>query len=221
MLLLDDMPNCTWSQLLRRAITVGIVFALVVLPASANAQAFVEIRAGAHGSSILVRDSINQAITIQPRVAPSVVIAAGSALNETWLLSFSVRWTKSDLMRREADQEATILPLTVWTGMLAVRRSLTDWAFVEGSIGGIKYAPGGTLDGTIFQADTPLLPSAGLSGRVEKGLGNRWGVGLELSYDFHRFTTQALREVGIGAQRSVHRIAMSIVLKARFSGETR
>ena len=194
---------------------------LVALPAPASAQISVEARAGAQFSSILVRDWINQEITVGAKPAPSMVLAVGSRLNDRWHLSFGLRWSRSDLVRREAGQEVAILPLTVWTGTLALRRPLTDWAAIEGSIGGIKYAPSGELDGTIFQDNAPLLPAAGLSARVEQGLGSRWGVGLEVAYDFHRFTTQALRDTGIGEHRSVHRVAVSVVFRGNLTSATR
>lgn len=222
MLLLVVMTDCFRSlRSPHRSVPAVLAVFLCVHSASSNAQAFLEIRAGGQGSSVLVRDSINQVITVKPKAGPSIALAGGSALNDRWILSFSLRWTKSDLMRREAGQEAKLLPLTAWTGMLAVRRSLTEWASVEGSIGGIKYAPGGNPDGTIFQDDSPLVPAIGLAARIERGFGSRWETGVELAYDFHRFTTQALRVIGMGEARSVHRVAVSILLKWRFGSEPR
>jgi hypothetical protein len=194
---------------------------LVALTAPASAQVTLEARAGAQFSSILVRDVINQEITVGAKPAPSVVLAVGSRLSEQWHLNLGVRWSRSDLMRREAEQEFTILPLTVWTGTLALRRPLNGWAAIEGTVGGIKYSPGGDLDGTFFQDNAPLLPVAGLSARVEKELGQRWGTGLEVAYDFHRFTTQALREAGIDEHRSVHRLAVSAVFRGNLTSATR
>jgi len=194
---------------------------LVAFAAPASAQISLEARAGAQFSSILVRDSINQEITVGAKPAPSVGLTAVSRLNDTWHLSLGIRWSKSDLARREAGQEVTILPLTVWTGMLALRRPLTYWAAVEGTIGAIRYAPSGELDGTIFQDNAPLLPAAGLAVRVEKGLGSRWGVGLEAAYDLHRFTTQALQAADIREHRSVHRVAVSVVFRGNLTSATR
>jgi len=194
---------------------------LVTLAAPASAQISFEARAGAQFSSILVRDSINQEVTVGAKPAPSVGLAIGSSMNDTWHLSVGVRWSKSDLVRREAGQEIAILPLTVWTGMLQLRRPLTDWAAVEGTIGAIKYAPSGELNGTIFQDNAPLFPAAGLAVRVEKGLGSRWGVGLEAAYDFHRFTTQALQAADIREHRSVHRVAVSVVFRGNLTSATR
>jgi len=194
---------------------------LIGLTAPASTQITIEARAGAQFSSILVRDQINQEITVGAKPAPSVGLAVGSSLNAMWHLGLGVRWSRSDLMRREAGQESPILPLTVWTGTLALRRPLTNWAAVEATIGGIKYAPGGDPDGTIFQDDAPLLPAAGLTARANKGLGSRWAIGLEVAYDFHRFTTQALRAADIREHRSVHRVAVSVVFRGNLTSATR
>jgi len=198
---------------------------LVLVPAvirpAASAQVFAEARLGAQVSSILVRDSVNQSITVGAKPAPSAVLAVSTALNERWHLAFGIRWSRSNLTRREAGQDITMLPLTVWTATLALRRPLTDWAAVEASVGGVKYAPGGNLDGTIFQDNSPFLPTAGLAARFEKTFGARWGVGLELAYDFHRFTTHALREGGIAEHRSVHRAALGVTLRGNLTDATR
>lgn len=191
-----------------------IALVLACFPLSVAAQVFGEIHVGALGSSILVRDSINQEITVGPEPAPTVALTAGSRLSDTWLVSAGLRWSRSDLSRHEADQTITVMPLTVWTGSVALRRSLNTWASVAGTVGGIKYDPGAPdVEGTLFQEGSPLFPMAGVSARVEYGLGTRWRVGLDVAYDFHRFTTPALREGGIGEHRSVHRIAVSAVLR--------
>ena len=131
------------------------------------------------------------------------------------------RWSRSDLTRREAGQQYTVLPLTVWTGTVGLRRQLTPSVSVEGTFGGIKYAPtGDRRDGTIFQDDAPLLPAAGLAARFERPLGGRWRVGLEAAYDFHRFTTQTLLAAGLSSARSVHRLAVSVVLRRAMTHAT-
>ena len=205
----------------RRAWILVLALVPIVSPAPTYAQIFAEARAGVQLSSILVRDSINQEITVGAKPAPSIGLAVGSVLSSSWNLAFGLRWSRSDLVRRESGEDFAILPLTVWAATLAIRRPLTHWATVEGSIGGIKYAPGGEREGTIFQDDAPLLPAAGLAARAKRTLGERWGVGLEVAYDFHRFTTQALREADIGEHRSVHRVAVSVVFRGNLISATR
>ncbi len=205
----------------RRHWMLSLVLVPAVIRPAASAQVFAEARLGAQVSSILVRDSINQEITVGAKPAPTAVLSVGTALNERWHLAFGIRWSRSDLTRREAGQDVAMLPLTVWTATLGLRRPLNDWATVEGSVGGIKYAPGGDVDGTIFQDNAPFLPTAGLAARLEKALGARWGIGLELAYDFHRFTTHALREGGIAEHRSVHRAALGIALRGNFTDAAR
>jgi hypothetical protein len=202
-------------------VSTGLTAAgLLIGPAPAHAQLSLALRGGASFSSILVRDEINQEITLAPNPAPALSLAVASRLNAQWQVGASVEWSSSDLVRREAGQEFAILPLTIWTATFGLRRTLTSWAAIGGSFGGIKYAPGGDRDGTIFQDDAPFLPTAGLSAQVEKALGRRWGVGLELAYGFHRFTSQALRDAGLTGHRSVHRFTVGVVLRGNLTNAT-
>jgi len=200
---------------------VWLALALAVLPLPAAAQFHLEARAGVQFSSVLATDSIIQTLSVAPDLAPSAVLAGDAALGKDWSVTVAVRWSRSDLTRREAGQKYAVLPLTVWSGTVGLRRQLTPSISVEGTAGGIKYAPNGDRrDGTIFQDDAPLLPTAGVAARFERRLGGRWRVGLEAAYDFHRFTTQTLLASGLSSARSVHRVAVSVVLRRAMTHAT-
>jgi hypothetical protein len=200
---------------MRRSLAIAWV-ALAVTSGAGDAQMFVELKGGALLGTPLVRDSIVQAFTIVPSIAPTVAVAAGTQLSDLYSLALSVRWARSDLVRREAGQTTAVLPLTVWSGSIALRRQVTQWATVEAEVGGIKYATGGMRDGTLFQDDAPLLPAVGVSARADRGIGSGWTLGIETHYDFHRFTTQALRAGGLTGHRSVHRVAATLVVRRTF-----
>ena len=206
---------------MRHAIACAIVL-LASVPGSGAAQVFLEAQGGALVGSNLVRDSIVQGVTVRPQPAPTFALRIGSHLSDTYAAALSLRWARSNLIRRELDQAETIMGLTVWSGSLALRRQLAPWASVEASVGGIKYAPGSAeRDGTIFQDDAPLLPTVGVGARIERRLGSRWRVGLDAAYDFHRFTTQALRATGLGQHRSVHRVAAAVIVRRTLNDATR
>lgn len=206
---------------MKRSITLASLL-LASLPATGTAQIFAEAQGGVLFGSNLVRDSIVQDLTVGPQPAPTFALRVGSELTNLFAVALSLRWARSDLVRRELDQTTSIIPLTVWSASLAVRRHLTPWASVEGSFGGIKYAPSSdTREGTIFQDDAPLVPAAGVAARIERRVGLRWRVGLEAAYDFHRFTTQALRATGLGQHRSVHRVAATLIVRRTLTDATR
>jgi hypothetical protein len=192
------------------------------VPARGAAQLFAEAQVGVLFGSSLVRDSIVQDLAVGPQPAPTLALRVGSELTNIYAVALSLRWARSDLVRRELDQTMVILPLTVWSASVAVRRHLTPWASVEASVGGIKYAPSAEArTGTIFQDDAPLVPAAGVAARIEHRLGSRWHVGLETAYDFHRFNTQALRATGVGQHRSVHRVAATVIVRRTLTDATR
>lgn len=206
---------------MRRSFTLASLL-LAALPTTGVAQMFAEAQVGVLFGSSLVRDSIVQGLVVGPQPAATLALRVGSELTTLYAVALSVRWARSDLVRQELDQTTSIMPLTVWSASLAVRRHLAPWASVEASFGGIKYAPSGDArEGTIFQDDAPLVPAAGVATRVEHRLGSRWRVGLEAAYDFHRFTTQALRTTGLGQHRSVHRVAATIVVRRTLTDATR
>lgn len=199
-----------------------LTFLPTVVPATSAAQLFAELQGGVLVGSDVVRDSIVQTVTVRPQPAPLFGLRVGSELNASYAVALSLRWARSDLVRDELNRTTTIIPLTVWSGAVALRRSLTPWASVEAAVGGIKYAPSrDARDGTIFQDDAPLVPAAGLAARLERRVGSRWRVGLETAYDFHRFTTQALRALGVGQHRSVHRVAATVIVRRDLTDASR
>jgi hypothetical protein len=199
--------------------TAALVGVLVgAMPAAAVAQVAVEVGLGALGSSILVRDSIVQELTVRPDIAPSATVAIGALLDPSWQLLAGVRWTRGDLARREGDEKTSIMTMTVWSGSLGLRRQLNDWASVQGSIGAIKYAPSDEAKvGTLFQEGAPLFAAAALAVRAERRFGARTAIGLQIAYDAHRFGTQALRSSGVTGQRIVHRISIEMTFRRSLS----
>lgn len=208
-----------------RRITVRALVALpliaTALPTEAPGQMFLELRGGATLSSVLVRDSIVEAFTVRPALAPTIDFAVGTVLNEQYRLAVAVRWARSDLKRSADGGSMPIIQLTVWTGSVALRRRLNSWASAQGTIGAVKYAPAKTgRNATLFRDNAPLLPIVGLGARIEHRISPRLVVGLDAAYDFHRFSTLALRADGIAGDRSVHRFSLGITLGASYAGKT-
>ncbi|NIN13430.1 MAG: hypothetical protein GTN62_11350 [Gemmatimonadales bacterium] len=197
---------------------VALQLIATALPTNARGQIFLELRGGAMLSSALVRDSIVEAFTVRPAVAPTIDLAVGTVLNEQYRLAVAVRWARSDLKRSTDGGNIPIIPLTAWTGSVALRRRLSSWASAQGTIGAVKYAPAGTgRNATLFRDNAPLLPIVGLGARIEHRISPRLVVGLDAAYDFHRFSTLALRAEGITGDRSVHRFSLGITLGASYA----
>jgi hypothetical protein len=173
----------------------------------------VDALAGVVWSSPLVRDEIVAPLTVAPQIAPSVSLGASLPLDARDRLGIRFGWARSDLVRTEQDETTAILPLTVWSGSVVLERLLSRQVAGEARLGGLKYAPGGDANGTIFQDDAPFAPLLGLGVRAWQPIGGRVVIGLQLAYDFHRFETQALKSGGFTSARSVHRLAVNATLR--------
>lgn len=188
---------------------------LAAVTTAAGAQVFAEVQAGAAWSSPLVEDSIVNAITLAPQIAPVLGVAVGTQLGERYSIAGRVRWARSNLTRRELGASSTVLPLTVWSGTVVFRRTVWRRVAAELQFGAIKYAPSGDTDGTVFQDDAPLVATLGLGVRADRPISERLSVGLHVGYDVHQFDTQSLRSAGFTSGRLVHRVAVSATLRWR------
>lgn len=197
-----------------------ILAALAGIGTPVSAQLAIDALAGAVWSSPLVRDEIAAPLTVAPQIAPSVVLGGGFPLDARHRLGVRIGWARSDLVRTEQDETTAILPLTMWTGSVVLERQMLRQVAAEARLGGIKYAPGGSTEGTLFQDDAPFAPLLGLGVRAWRPIGSRVAVGLHVAYDFHRFETQVLKSGGFTSARSVHRLTVSANLRWSAGRET-
>lgn len=184
-----------------------LLLALMAAPA-ARAQVSVEMQAGAAASGVLVEDVIVNVVTIRPAIGPSIGLGVRSDFGGPFHAAARIQWNRSNLERKELDVRTTVLPLTVWTGSIALGARLSPLLRVEARFGALKYAPGGETDGTLFQDEAPLAAMLGAGIVLDKRLGPRWSVGLNGAVDFHQFETQTLRTAGFLGARIVHRITV-------------
>ena len=187
--------------------------ALCALAVPARAQLSAEGLVGAAWSSPLAKDVIVNPITLQPRIAPSLALSLGTWVDQRYHIGGRVRWARSTLARHEIGERTSVIPLTVWTGTLVFGRRMWRCVAAELWFGGLKYAPSGDADGTIFQDGSPLMALLGLGVRVDRPVTDRLTLGVHAGYDVHQFETQTLRAAGFTSGRIVHRISLSATLR--------
>lgn len=208
---MNGHAGTSWSRVVS---PVAAALALLGTGGSAHGQVFAELGVGAVYQSDLVQDSIVQSLHAGLAIAPSVVVAVGTPLDGLHGAAVSLGWSRSDLERREGDATTPILPVTVWSVGVQLRRRLHPGVVARLEVGGIKYAP--DTDGrasTIFRDDAPFLPAVTLGTRIERRIGGRVALGLDITYGAHQFTTLALRDDGFAGHRTVHRVKVALVLR--------
>jgi hypothetical protein len=202
-------------------VTRAVVFTLASLVAAVptTAQTSVEFQIGAVGSGALAEDSIVNPITVGPAPGLGLTLGVMTEFDGPFHAGARVGWAHSNVQRRELDTEVTILPLSVWTGVLAVGIRIMGMVRAEARFGAIKYAPGGETDGTLFQDASPLTATAGLGARVDRRMSPNWTIGLHAAIDLHQFDTPTLRNAGFAGARTVHRITVGAVVRWGTAGD--
>lgn len=198
-----------------RAALIAAVFLCGLLPSAARAQISVGLGIGVVGSSSLVHDSIVEAITVQPQAAPQISLRIAAPIGGRYRVAGDLTVSRSNLMARAEATTTKITSLTVWSPAIVLQAAATPWLAAEARLGAMIYDPSET-ESTLFSDGAPVTPALGLGITAERSLGSRLTGALQLRYDLHRFTTNALKARGFTGETVVHRLAVGITLYRRF-----
>jgi len=196
------------GTLRRRGAQVAVCWALgtAAAPRIGAAQVALAVSAGVRYSTVLVHDQIVTAFDVRPALAPAFSVTASLPLDPPWRAGAVLDLSTSEVRREDAD--GTVQPITHLTqAALAVGlgRALRPWLSGSVRVGVLKYLPSQDLGP--FQDGGPFFPFAQATIDLAPAVVSRFGLGLELRADVHRFITDALRLEGFSDARVVTRIA--------------
>lgn len=197
-----------------RTLACGTVL-LLALPAGAVAQVTLELAAGVIAGTDLVRDSLVEPLAVRPTPAPTAMVTLGMPLDSGYGVTVTMGWARSDLKQHvEAESAVAITPLTVWSATLGIRRRVTSAVSAALTVGGIKYvAPEDQRSATFLRDTRAVYPTVGAALRVTP-MDGRIRPTLEVGYSVHRFGTFALSDAGFTGDRTAHRVALSVSVRA-------
>lgn len=189
--------------------------AALTVASSARAQAAVQLALGARAGSVLVRDSIVSRIDVGQRLGPVAALTVSWPLDASWAGALTVDVAWGELRSDEVGGPRVDLGIVRTVAATAgLQRRFPKGLHAGIGIGLLDYA---AAHRGIFRSGGPGITALGtalLRYEPFAGMFQRWGV--ELRYDFHRFLTPVLRDVGFTAPRSVHRVAL--LVSARVAG---
>lgn len=173
------------------------------------AQVSVSISAGVRFSTVLVHDQIVTPFNVRPAPAPALALTAALPLDHPWSLAAVLDLSTSQV-RREDQGGGSQNITNVTTAALGVGlgRSLAHWLSGSLRVGVLKYFPAANLG--LFQDGGPFFPFAQAAVAVQPAIVSRFGLGLELRADVHRFITDPLRVEGFSDARPVERVAVAV-----------
>jgi hypothetical protein len=182
---------------------------LLIAPTRAPAQLSFTFSAGARYSTVLVHDQIVTPFAVRPALAPAFSVSAAMPLDQPWNVAAVFDVSTSEV-RRE-DQGGGTQPITHLTTAalgLGLSRALKPWLDGSLRIGVLKYLPSQDLG--LFQDGGPFFPFAQVAFDLRPPFASRYGLGLELRADAHKFITDALRVEGFSDSRPVGRFALAL-----------
>ncbi|HSE26966.1 MAG TPA: hypothetical protein VLA95_01955 [Gemmatimonadales bacterium] len=191
-------------------VAAAIVALLAARPASLAAQAHFTARLGVTWSSTLVEDEIrtDEPITLEAGIAPTLVLGADLPLTPKNRVGLEVALARSDAEVDDAGTTSTLTSLTTATFTVGLDGRIRDPLRWRAAFGAIKYLPG--EDVGVFREGGPWRWVAGAGLDWSRPLNDRLSLTAGLRYDYHRFTTDALRDQGFANPEAVHRVAVTV-----------
>ncbi len=193
-----------------RPVAAALLF--LAVPAGLAAQARFTARAGATWSSTLVEDEIraDAPIELSAGIAPTLVLGASLPLTSTNRIGVELALARSDAEVDEAGATATLTSLTTATITAGLEGRIRDPLSWRVAFGAIKYLPGEEIG--VFREGGPWRWVAGAGLDWSRPLNERMSLTAGLRYDYHRFTTDALRDQGFANPEALHRVALTVGL---------
>ena len=165
--------------------------------------------AGVRRSSVLAHDVIVNAFDVRPALAPAFSVTAAMPLDLPWRASAGLDVSTSDVRREDVGGGTqSITHLTTAALTIGLSRTMTPWLSGSIRVGALKYLPSQDLG--LFQDGRPFFPFAQIAFDLSPPFAARFGVGLEVNGDVHRFITDALRVEGFSDARPVLRLALGM-----------
>ncbi len=190
--------------------SIAAALLLLALPAGLSAQARYTARVGATWSSTLVEDEIraDQPISLEAGIAPTLVLGADLPLTPKNRVGVELALARSDSEVEDAGTTSTLTSLTTATITIGFDGQIRAPFRLRAGFGAIKYLPGEETG--VFREGGPWRWVAGAGVDWSRPLNDRLSLTAGVHYDYHRFTTDALRDQGFANPEAVHRVAVSV-----------
>ncbi len=188
-----------------------LLVALLALAPAARlaAQTDYYLRAGATGWGTLVHDFIGADVDTKASVGPLLALGLGHSIAPRYRAGVELTLSTSPLRTEYGSVTAD----------LGSARTVSALALLDGGVSsGLRWQAGlgflhyfaGESGGLLEESATRLLVGGGLDYR--RPLVAAWDLTIAARYDFHRFSTPALRAHGFSGSQGVQRVSLAIGL---------
>ena len=194
-----------------------LVLALAVLAAPAHAQLDYYARLGLTGSSTLVRDVLFQPFETKQGLSPTLVAGASLPVGTENRLGIEAQLTSGSLGAETTgdgvESTADLGRLTTLSALANAEGAVTGPLRWRIGIGLIQYLP--SEEAGLFAQGGPLRYFVGGGLDYRRPAFSSWDLMISARYDFHRFTTEELRDRGFTQAQGVQRGSLTVGLATR------
>lgn len=173
------------------------------------AQTDLSLRVGVTGSSALVSDFIAQDVNAKASVAPSVFLDIGHPIAPRYGAGVELAATAGSLHGDYGDIRTDLGSVRTASALALLDGGISDGLRWRAGLGLLHYFAGD--EGSVLASGTTrLLVGGGLDYR--RPVLSKWDVLMSARYDFHRFSSPALRAHGYSGAQGVQRVSLSVGL---------
>ncbi|HEX6089651.1 MAG TPA: hypothetical protein VFZ13_05785 [Gemmatimonadales bacterium] len=191
-----------------------LVLALAALAAPAHAQLDYYGRLGLTGSSTLVRDVLFQPFETKQGLSPTLVAGLSIPVGTDNRLGIEAQLTSGSLEAETtgegAESTADLGRLTTLSALANAEGAVTGPIRWRIGIGLIQYLP--SEEAGLFAQGGPLRYFVGGGLDFRRPAFSSWDLMISARYDFHRFTTDELRDRGFTQAQGVQRGSLTVGL---------
>ena len=190
---------------------LALLSAALVVATPVVAQIGYHARAGVIRSSTLVSDVIREDIVTKAGISPLLVLGATLPLAPRYGIGLEAAYAPGSLSASYDDGRSTDLGgLGSASAMIELDGPISGPLRWRGGLGLLRYLP--SEDEGIFARGGVTRYLVGAGADYRRPALRAWDLMVSARYDYHRFTTDALRARGFGGAQGVHRVSLTVGL---------
>lgn len=189
--------------------SIAIVVLLLAGGAAAlHAQTDYYMRLGVTGASTLVHDQIVSELDAKQSLAPTLVLGGSMRVMPRYGLGLEAALTSGGYSREENGISSRIGTLRTLAVLLNLDGPLYGPLRWRAGVGTMSYLPADDAGIFLSGGTTRWLVGAGVDYR--RHAFSRWDLLASARYDYHTFTTDALRARDFGGTQQISRVGVSV-----------
>ena len=187
-----------------------------LLPAGTGAlaaQADYYARVGAVGASDLLRDVLGTEIPVRQSIAPMIALGGSVPISPGYRVGLEAVVSSGSFHSEELGVDTDLGTLRTGSLLLNLEGVIAPGFRWRAGAGTISYWPAD--DEGIFARGGTTRWLAGIGADYRRPVLPAWDLMASARYDYHRFTTEELKQRGFSGEQSVGRVSLSVGLGRR------